>query len=214
MTATSRLQFSKWNSTPIHGSRSSNYPATTCGIWTSFNRRITKPSLTFSKNGLASEPGFHYAKIQSLPHMGPLLHVPGLGYGLHYLVSTIPTVGSGGNSRRDIQTPPSWYVSQPDAPAKHFCHAWPHEASRTELFAMKPGYTSVVTLKPKLRIQWLRLILKARDTYGIHCHPGHVPVPIKGLDLTQLAKPYPIAKANRCSGCSPTNCVFKISQIW
>ena len=42
-----------------------------------------------------------------------------LEYSHYYLVTTIPTVGSGGNSRRDIQTPPSRHESQLDTPANH-----------------------------------------------------------------------------------------------
>ena len=80
---------------------------------------------------------------------------------------------------------------------------------RTELFATKPGDTSVVTLTPKLRLQWPRLILKARVAYGTHCHPGHVPAPIKWLDLIQLASR--IHSPKKIVAREATSCVFKKS---
>ena len=130
---------------PSLGSRSLNYSGTTCrsrdiGILVT----VTLPSLGLlseNKIRLAAKPGLPLAEI-NYPASGsnfsvrtsglklllsadPLVVHPNLSITLsmhshYYLVTTIPTVGSGGNSRRDIQTPPSRHESQLDTPANHF----------------------------------------------------------------------------------------------
>ena len=130
---------------PSLGSRSLNYSGTTCrsrdiGILGT----VTLPSLGLlseNKIRLAAKPGLTLAKMNYLTSGSNFsVRTPGLmlflafsrsscrsskleyhlEYSHYYLVTTIPTVGSGGNSRRDIQTPPSRYESQLDTPANHF----------------------------------------------------------------------------------------------
>ena len=137
-----------------------------------------------------------------------------LEYSHYYLATTIPPAGSGGNSRRNIQTPPSVYESQLDAPTNQFLPrlascSYLTATSQTELFTTKPGYTSVATLTPKLRFQWPRLILQTRVAYGTQCHPGHVPAPIKWPDLIQLASR--IQSPKKIVARKASNCVFKNS---
>ena len=127
----------KETSLPSLGSRSCRSPD--IGSLTT----ATYPSLGLlseNKISLAAKPGLPLAEINYLtscfnffrPHAWPEVasfsrsscRSSKLEYHLeyihYYLVTTIPTVGSGGNSRRDNQTPPSRYESQIDTPANHF----------------------------------------------------------------------------------------------
>ena len=137
-----------------------------CQAWAYFLinriRLPAKPGLTLSENEL-SDIRFQLLRPHAWSEVASFSRSAcrsskldyHLEYSHYYLATTIPTVGSGGDSRRDIQTPPSRYESQLDTPTNHFLPrlascSYLTATSQTELFTTKPGYTSVATLTPKL----------------------------------------------------------------